>query len=217
MNSNYISTESLYDSGAHLAHARQYSHKYIKREPDGKGGYKYTYPTDTGNTSPFISKSGTNYNSKTHNISYNRERTPNGPLTYLRKYKNNGKDIDNVDFALGRQLSRDLAKKYRQASKAGQIYKENEKDSLMAYNENNDPRKPYKDALVKGYRTGVAIRESVTNAANSIKNVATTTINDITSTANSIKNIATTTIDDITSTAKKTYDIGTNFLKNLFK
>ena len=198
MNSNYISTESLYDSGAHLAHARTYSHKYIKREPDGKGGFRYIYPTDVGNTRPFIGKSGINYDSKTHNTSYNREHSPSGQLTYLRKYKNNGKDVEDVSFAVGRNGSRDLAKNYRQAAKAGQIYKENEKDTRIAYNANNDPRRPYKDALVKGYKTGAAIGESVRSAVDSIKNVASTAV------------------DSITTTAKDTYDKGTNFLKNLF-
>lgn len=39
MNSNYISTQSLYDSGAHLFHG----HKYIRKEPNGSGGFNYIY------------------------------------------------------------------------------------------------------------------------------------------------------------------------------
>lgn len=39
-----ISTKALH--GDYLAHARVYSHKYIRRVPKSGGGYLYYYPTD---------------------------------------------------------------------------------------------------------------------------------------------------------------------------
>lgn len=45
MNKNYISTDALHGLD-YLAHARVYSHKYIRREARPGGGYLYYYPTD---------------------------------------------------------------------------------------------------------------------------------------------------------------------------
>ena len=117
-----ISTSALY--GNYLAHARTYSHKYIKREPNGHGGWIYTYPTDIGQISAMRKKTGGTLqpNSSIHNTSYERSRSPSGYRdTVIRN--NDATGIRDISFAFDKDSDK-LAKKFRQADKASQIYRE---------------------------------------------------------------------------------------------
>lgn len=188
MNANYISTESLYDSGAHLSHARTYSHKYIKREPDGHGGWTYTYPT-------MAYDKGRDVTSVRESNGYRITSTQRVPASTRVAY-HRGSDPHGYGTA-----SKAEAKRYRQADKAHDIYMEgiggNQKTPTNVY-----PGEKTGGSMsvpeTSGNRTNKGIQESIRSAADNAKNVATTTIN------------------DITSTAKKTYDAGISFLKNLF-
>lgn len=152
MNSNYISTQSLYDPGAHLAHAKQYSHKYIKREPDGKGGYRYWYKTDR----PF--SSGPAFNS------YVREdggAFASRNMNYDDSYATFQPTKGNSNWMRSRMRT---AKDYRNADKASQIYREGQSQNAKDYQSRiNQASKKTEPKVSKEYKESIE--------ANSKKNV----------------------------------------------
>lgn len=129
-----ISTRALY--GDYLAHARTYSHKYIKREPNGHGGWIYTYPTDIGQHSVFRSRTrGYLPDSSVHNTSYEISRSPSGYRDTLLRNKDSQGNINDINFATGTYANK-LQTRYRQADKAGQIYQEGQVDNNLVKKDN---------------------------------------------------------------------------------
>lgn len=115
-----ISTKALH--GDYLAHARVYSHKYIKREPNGHGGWVYTYPTDASITRKtlFIGRRGTpsHWGKMTSTLSQYKVGS-NGRLRTLDDM--NTRNLRDVDVREGHVTAQ---QHYREADKASQIYKE---------------------------------------------------------------------------------------------
>lgn len=122
MNKDYVSIESLNN---YLAHARTYSHKYIKREPDGHGGYRYYYPTD-------ISTAGVPGKTIGQASSYRRYdpsidgdvKVTNAQVT-IPFSNNRGSMTSDRGIRVSGDKKFYSTQHYREADKASQIYREN--------------------------------------------------------------------------------------------
>ena len=218
MNKDYISTDSLYN---YLAHARTYSHKYIKREPDGKGGYRYWYKTDItsgrGNTyNSYANERGAAWASK--NADYNNSVMLFGPAQRIGSgvYRQTPRSTDYM----------------RTANKASEIYREGLPDNMPSRSRRNGPNSNVQDHInskpqSNSSRPTVSGSSNVTTWDNAnIKtwdnanvktwdnaNIKTWDNANIKTWANSVAQQA---VGSITTAAKNTYNAGMNFLKKLF-
>lgn len=128
-----ISTRALY--GDYLAHARTYSHKYIKREPDGKGGWVYTYPTDARVSRQvlIIGRKGTQprLGSETSTVTQYNVGRSSQPLRSLNDMNTRGtREVDIRNARVTAQTH------YREADKASQIYKEGQSENSLDKKDN---------------------------------------------------------------------------------
>lgn len=125
MPKDYISTDALHGLD-YLAHARVYSHKYIRREPDGHGGYRYYYPTD-------ISTIGVPGKTIGQASSYRRYdpnidgpvKATNAQVTIPFSSNRGSMTRDQGIRASGKKQNFYSTQHYREADKASQIYREN--------------------------------------------------------------------------------------------
>ena len=224
---NWISIAPLY-SDKYLSHARTYSHKYIKREPDGKGGWIYTYPTMSSYNKPAHTTSYTNSDGTI--VTQNHQAVKGTTVAYTR-----GSNSDNnPDHA----NSASSAKRYREAQKAHEIYYEGlgdtGKTAMNAYPEQSRRNKPtvsgsnnittWDNAINAGKnyanQAGQAISSAGQNAINAGKNYANQAGQAISSAvqnaSNLVQNAATATMSEIKSTGSQVINSGKNFLKKLF-
>lgn len=121
-----ISTDALKGLN-YLAHNRVYSHKYISREPDGHGGWKYTYKTDVGTTSR---RSDSNATRSSPDLVYNTYyRTSHNYGAAGKKTSRYKASIDQNAPASSSREIRNESKHYREADKASQIYREGQEQN----------------------------------------------------------------------------------------
>lgn len=202
---NWISIAPLY-SDKYLSHARTYSHKYIKREPDGKGGWIYTYPTMSSYNKPAHTTSYTNSDGTI--VTQNHQAVKGTTVAYTR-----GSNSDNnPDHA----NSASSAKRYREAQKAHEIYYEGlgdtGKTAMNAYPEQSRRNKP----TVSG-SNNITTWDNAINAGKNYANQAGQAISSaVQNASNLVQNAATATMSEIKSTGSQVINSGKNFLKKLF-
>lgn len=219
MKHNYISTASLYDSGEHLTHARTYSHKYIKREPDGHGGYRYYYKTDLalGNRQNNIfsreSKQNSNaylYDGQPMNFGTTTPKIAREAYKASQIYRE-GRHQNEIDYQ----------------SRINQAYKETKPKVSKEYQEESeaDTKKPQDFYVSLDPKTGQPIvldynEDVVTIDPKTRKPIVITRreYNELVASTKkkSISDYAKQAIDAISTAAGSLYDKGKNFLKNLF-
>ena len=133
-----ISTSALY--GDYLAHARVYSHKYISREPNGKGGWIYRYPTDIYDSPPY-SVAVPHYGKRKNYVSYTRE----GKKTdWAFASTDRWKDKDSNPIANQAGTKWRTANYMREADKASQIYREGQSENNLDKEDYHKPKESTK-------------------------------------------------------------------------
>ena len=215
MPKDYISTDALHGLD-YLAHARVYSHKYIRREPDGHGGYRYWYKTDVS------SGSGRTYNNYANdrgaawvskNTNFNNSYMLFGP----RHKGSNG-----VHYQEARDTNY-----MRNANKASEIYREGLPNDMPRGKKNTGIKEKVNSKMPANRPTNVSKEYLEELESNSRKNNfnfdnVTTWDNanirswDNSSSSSNKPNVAQQTISTITTVARNTYEAGVNFLKTLF-
>lgn len=219
MNKNHISTDALHGLD-YLAHARVYSHKYIKREPDGKGGWVYTYPTMSNYNKPAYT---TSYKQSDGTIVRQTHPSVKGTTVAYTRGSNYG---NNPNYA----TSRNDAKRYREAYKAHKIYYEGlgdtGKTAMNEYPEQSNRNQSRLDSS-NGQNIAQQAISSITTAAKNtynagkdfIKNLFSNAVTEnytITDTTTGQTIASGTRPSTMSAIAKDTYNAGINFIKKLF-
>lgn len=204
MPKDYISTDALHGLD-YLAHARVYSHKYIRREPDGHGGYRYWYKTDVN------SGSGRTYNNYANdrgaawvskNTNFNNSYMLFGPRH---------KGSTGVHYQEARDTNY-----MRNANKASEIYREGLPDDMPRGKKNTGVKEKVNSKMPanQNSKTTYDVYQEYLDSGGTKHSPPRV---DVTPSAGkAVNDLAQQAISTITTAAKNTYEAGMNFLKKLF-